>query len=330
MLKIIKLLSIKFLIFKNMKKITLFIIFVFLVSIILFFSSQRTIFSQRVIVSPGMSARNIASVLKKEGLIKNELFFCILVKVRRVENNLQTGTYLFNNKMGTYTILNKIVKGAVESIKLTIPEGWTAQQIASLIEQESLGSREKFLKEVKEKELEGYLFPDTYFVNLGVNETQIIQMMNNKFAKVFNEKLKKRTKELKLTEKEIVILASIIEKEAKKDEERALISRVFHNRLKKGWLLESCATVQYALGEHRTMLTYEDLKVDSIYNTYIHSGLPPGPICNPGAASIKAALYPAQSDALFFVSGENGFHKFSRYYSEHIREKNSKNKKWTQ
>lgn len=308
---------------KSIRKISVSILFVFFIIILLgiFLSSRGPVISKIVIISPGMGTRDIASLLKRQDLIKSETFFLILVKIKRVENKLQVGHYLFNNRMSLNKIINKMVRGDIAGIRLTIPEGYTARQIAELIERRTLGNKKKFLKEVQTGKLEGYLFPATYIIYPGTTEKDIIEMMHKEFEKVFQAKFSQRAKERGLTEKEVVILASIVEKEAREDKERALVSSVFHNRLKKGWFLESCATVQYALGEHKAKLTYQDLKIKSPYNTYLYPGLPPGPICNPSEASIKATLYPARSDFLFFVSEGNGSHKFSRYYKEHLKGK---------
>ena len=150
-----------------------------------------------------------------------------------------------------------------------------------------------------------------------------MDILNNQFKKIYTDDFSERAKQIKMPEDKVIILASIIEKEAKKNVERPLISGVFHNRIRKGWNLESCATVLYALGKHKDSLTYKDIKVESPYNTYIHPGVPPGPICNPGLASIKAALYPATTDDMFFVADGSGTHNFSKYFAEH----NSKKKK---
>ncbi len=175
--------------------------------------------------------------------------------------------------------------------------------------------------------MEGYLFPETYFIDYDASPEEIVDMMVDQFNKVFTQTMEERGKKFKFTKRDTIILASIIEKEAVKDEERPLISAVFHNRLKKRWYLESCATVQYALGEHKEKLTYEDVKVNSPYNTYIHFGLPPGPICNPGLAAIEAALYPADTDLMFFVSEGEGTHRFSKYYKKHLEVQKKKPKK---
>lgn len=197
------------------------------------------------------------------------------------------------------------------------------------MEKKGVCSGEKFLKIVKNKKLEGYLFPETYFFEPDSTEEKVIQTLTNQFEKKFSDDFIKKAKELKMSKEKIIILASIIEKEAKKDEERPLISSVFHNRIKKGWNLESCATVLYSLGRHKDFLTYKDTKVNSPFNTYIHHGLPPAPISNPGIASITAALYPAVSDDMFFVADGSGTHRFSKYVEEHIKNKKLKKKSKT-
>jgi len=311
---------------KSSRKIILVLLFIFFIGLILVLSvpARGPVISKVVVVSPGLGTRDIAGLLKKQELIRSEMLFLITARMKGVENKLQAGRYLVNNRMSMREILDKMATGDVAGIRLTVPEGYTGRQIAGLIEEKKLGSRKKFMKEVEAGKLEGYLFPATYVIYPGTTEKDIVKMMKSEFDKIFRSRFSQRAKELGLTEKQVVILASIIEKEAGEDKERALVSSVFHNRLKKGWLLESCATVQYALGEHKPKLTYQDLKIKSPYNTYIHPGLPPAPICNPGEASLMAALYPAKTDYLFFVSEGNGSHKFSRYYKEHLKKQKAR------
>lgn len=282
-----------------------------------------------VTIEQGVSAQRVAELLEQERLISSKNYFLFLLRLRGAHRKIKTGIYEINSKESTWRIITKLVLGKSKKVKLTIPEGFTAHQIAQLIEQKGLGEKDRFLEIVKERNLEGYLFPETYFVNYDASEEEIIDMMVDQFNKVFTKEMEEKGKEFKFTKRDIIILASIIEKEAVKDEERPLISAVFHNRLKKPWYLESCATVQYALGEHKEKLTYKDVKVDSPYNTYIHFGLPPGPICNPGLAAIKAALYPAQTDLMFFVTKGEGTHRFSKYYQKHleVQKKKSRRKK---
>ncbi len=297
------------------------LIIAILLSIALIYSRLNPYQSKSITVAKGMTSQEIAELLEKEGMIHSGKYFYILSMIKRVQGKLQAGRYHINNRMSTWHILDKIVKGDIEGIKVTIPEGYTALQIASLIQSKGLGNASLFMEYVNENNLEGYLFPSTYTIYTPSTEKEIADLIIRYFYKIFNNDLLKRAQETGFTEKEIVILASIIEKEARVDNERTVISSVFHNRLKKKWMLESCATVQYAIGEHKLILTYRDLEINSPYNTYLNRGLPPGPICNPGEASLKAALYPDDSDVLFFIANGDGTHRFSRYLSEHNRKK---------
>ena len=288
-----------------------------------FISENKEVF---VKIPDGSTPKQVAKILKNENIIKSENVFLTLVWFSRTEKKFKSGTYKFNTKMTSLAVLRDIINGNTYRIKVTIPEGFTAVEIAELLEKKGVCKSEKFLGIVKNKKLEGYLFPETYFFEPNFSEEKVAQMLNGQFEKIFSDDFVKRARVLKMSKEKIIILASIIEKEAKKDEERPLISAVFHNRLKKGWNLESCATVLYALGKHKDFLTYKDTKVDSPFNTYIHQGLPPAPICNPGVASIKAALYPAETVDMFFVADGSGTHKFSKYGAEHIKNKKTRKK----
>lgn len=219
-------------------------------------------------------------------------------------------------------------KGKTYAIKVTIPEGFTSEQIADILADKNLADRTTLLNIVNKQKLEGYLFPETYYIPYGASEEKIVSMMKNVFDKNYSSEIKEAALKNKMSGTAVITLASIIEKEAKTDEERGIISGVFYNRLKKSWMLESCATVRYALKKYDKKVIYKDLNVKSPYNTYRHPGLPPGPICNPGLASIKAAVNPAQTDMMFFFATGDGNHEFSKYYRQHIeRQKNAKTKK---
>ncbi len=289
-----------------------------------FISEKKEVFIK---IPEGSTPKQVAKILKNENIIKSENIFLTFVWLARVEKKFKSGTYKFNTKMTSFASLRDIINGNTYRIKVTIPEGFTAEEIAELLEKKGACNGKKFLEIVKNKKLDGYLFPETYFFEPNFSEEKVIQILKNQFEKVFIDDFVKRAAELKMSKEKIIILASIIEKEAKKDEERPLISAVFHNRLKKCWHLESCATVLYALGKHKDFLTYKDTKVDSTFNTYIHTGLPPSPICNPGIASIKAALYPTETSDMFFVADGSGTHKFSKYAQEHIKNKNLRKRK---
>lgn len=305
------------------KKIIIIVAIITVIILPFFLSGSKKIFIK---IPDGSTPKQVAKILKNENIIKSENVFLTLVWLTRTEKKFKPGIYEFNTKMTSFAVLRDIINGNTYRIKVTIPEGFTAEEIAELLEKKSMCNGKKFLEIVKNKKLDGYLFPETYFFEPNSSEEKVIQILNNQFEKIFIDDFVKRAIALKMSKEKIIILASIIEKEAKKDEERPLISAVFHNRLKKGWNLESCATVLYAIGKHKDFLTYKDLKIVSPFNTYIHSGLPPAPICNPGVASIKAALYPAETVDMFFVADGSGTHKFSKYAAEHIKNKKSRKK----
>lgn len=273
-------------------------------------------------IPPGSNAGKIVDLLEKNDIIReNNYIIRILTKLLKLEDQLKYGEYNFSPSMNMLQILDKLVKGDVLTYKITIPEGFTSIQIAELLEKKGIAEQEAFLKLVKNdaKISEGYLFPDTYEVpkNFGAENllnTLLINFNQIAIEKKFNDK----AKELGFSLDKIIILASIIEKEAKFSDEKNKVSAVFHNRLKQGMKLQSCATIQYILGKPKEKLDENDLKIESPYNTYLYKGLPPGAICNPGLDSIMAALEPANEDYLFFVLGENGRHIFSRTYQEHL------------
>lgn len=293
-------------------------------------------------IPKGASSSKIASILKDKNVIKNELYFKFISKQRKIGGKYQAGEYELNKAMNIDEIINKLIKGDiyVEAVKITIPEGFELKQIVDrLVNNDELNiNREqlidiienkdfefKFLKEIPKgkNRLEGFLFPDTYLFKKDISEEEIVFKMLNRFDEIFQNEYYKRAKELDMSIKDVITLASIIEREARVDKERKIISSVFHNRLKKDMLLQSCATVQYILGERKQNLTYQDLEIDSQYNTYIYKGLPPKPIASPGKASIEAALYPDDTSYLYFVAKGDGSHVFSRTYSEHLKAKNN-------
>jgi UPF0755 protein len=171
------------------------------------------------------------------------------------------------------------------------------------------------------KSLEGYLFPETYFIDEKTTCEDMAKRMVEQFEEIFSEAYEHRAREAGLTPEKAVVMASLVEKEAKKDSERAIISGVLHNRLRTGMMLQCDATIQYVLPDRRKRLLYKDLEVESPYNTYKYHGLPPGPICNPGEPSIRAALWPRESEYYYYVARSDGSHVFSRTDMEHVRAK---------
>ncbi|MDP4117732.1 MAG: endolytic transglycosylase MltG [Bacillota bacterium] len=287
-------------------------------------------------VSKGMTGREISASLKKEGAVRCEAFFRIALKFSG--QPLKAGTYELSPKMSYSEIISTLTGHGIDTrIRVTIPEGYRITQIAETFEKKGLVSRKDFLNEVAvgqfnysfisadlpagETRLEGYLFPDTYFFEKGTSAHVIIDTMLREFGSVFGDKLYARTKELGYSPREIVILASVIEKEGSSD--LAEISSVFHNRLKTGMRLESCATVNYLFDKPKNVLSYKDTHIDSPYNTYRNSGLPPAPICSPGVAALEAALYPADTNYLYFIADGKGKNLFSATYEEHLKKKRS-------
>lgn len=296
---------------------------------------------KQIVIAKGSGLKSIAGTLEKENLIKDSLIFELYCKLNDKSDNIKAGKYSINTSMSVPDIVEVISNSSnaiVDTIKFTIPEGYKLDQIVEKLSSLGVVSREEisaaldakkynysFIGQIpdREKKLEGYLFPDTYEIYKDATAEDIIDKLLGRFDKVFTEEYRNRAKELGMSVDQVVVLASIIEREAKLDNERKTISAVFQNRLKKNMLLQSCATVQYLFKEQKEVLTYKDLEIKSPYNTYINTGLPPGPIASPGLKSIEAALYPEDVDYLYFVARNDGSHIFTRTYSEHINAQNT-------
>ncbi|HOJ78071.1 MAG TPA: endolytic transglycosylase MltG [Bacillota bacterium] len=281
-------------------------------------------------VRHGASLREIGKKLETEGIIRSRLIYEIYVRLKPQSRMPKSGRYLLGPGMSVDSIVKELRRGIPGQIKLTIPEGLTNKEVAELLERNNLVDKERFLKKLEDlafvneilgdlnvqHSVEGYLYPDTYHFTLDATEAQIIAVMLKRFKEIYNLHLK----EVELDKlNEVVVMASIIEKEAQKPEERPIIAGVFYNRLERDYPLQSCATVQYALGVRKPRLLYSDLKVNSPYNTYLHKGMPPGPIANPGLASLKAAIAPAKVSYLYFVAKPDGSHVFSNTFEEHLK-----------
>ena len=308
-----------------------FIVSLILLVAILFITSvyfplEENSTTQIVVNIPsGTNAKEIVNVLGNNEIIrKNNYTFRILIKIMKLEDQLKYGEYNLSPSMNMLQILDKLVKGEVITYKITIPEGYTCKQIAELLEKKEIAEKEVFLELVKdsEKTTEGYLFPDTYEVPKKYGAENTVKLMLSNFNQIATKnKFEDKAEKIGFSLDEIIILASIIEKEAKFSDEKSKVSAVFHNRLKRGMKLQSCATIQYILEEPKESLDENDLKLDSPYNTYLYKSLPPGSICNPGLDSIMAALEPEEDNYLYFVLGENGRHIFSKTYQEHLKNK---------
>jgi len=292
--------------------------------------------TKMVFIPPQSSTDEIGALLEKEGLIRDRLLFSLYARLHKLDTRLQAGEYEFSPAKSLPEIVEKIAWGRVKTYSFTIPEGYTVKQIVQLLADKGFVDREKFLYLVKEGDfdypfvkdlpktkyrLEGFLFPDTYQIPKGFGEKEIINLMLRRFSEVFSEDLRQRAKALGMDIRKVVTLASLIEREARQKAEQPFIASVIYNRLQKGMLLRVDATVQYALGEHKVVLLYDDLKVDSPYNTYQNAGLPPGPIASPGKSALEAALYPADTDYLYYVAKPDGSHEFTKTLAEHNRAK---------
>lgn len=281
----------------------------------------------------GIGAQQIAQTLKEKDAIKKTWPFLLGYKFYFSSKSLKAGEYELILPASTKEVLCILTEGKVYLHPLTISEGLTLREIANHLEDQNLKKAEDFLEACSRTEvisdldpeainLEGYLFPETYYFPKGISAEKIVSTMVSHFKSVFNEEWQKRCEELTMTPREIVILASLIEKEASISEEKKMVSTVFHNRLKIKMKLDCDPTIIYALKEQGSFtgnLRKEDLKIDSPYNTYRRRGLPPSPICNPGQKSLEAALYPEEEKYLYFVSRNDGSHVFSRTFKEHQR-----------
>lgn len=283
-----------------------------------------------VTIPYGASLRQVGRDLQAKGLIRNELSFELFVRLGQPGLILKAGRYRFSPAMPLGAIVDRLSSGAMAVNRVTLPEGLTVREMAETLEKRGLIRKDHFFAVLQNSQWiknrfkdydtgswpEGYLFPDTYQFQVGASEEEIIVTMLKRFDAVFSSHFPRLPAEQR---RKIVIIASLVEKEAKRPEERAIIAGVFYNRLRRDYPLQSCATVEYALGTHKPRLTYEDIKIDSPYNTYEHYGLPPGPIANPGLASLKAAVNPAKVDYLYFVAKQDGGHVFSETYEQHLR-----------
>jgi len=284
-------------------------------------------------IPSGTTLHEISKLLAKNRVIKNRTSFELLCKLRGLEKDLHAGDYVFAPGVTPWEVISLLTTGQGELVRLTIPEGLTNKEVFEKISSVIPGlDREKLTRLADGKALAadygidapglmGYLFPDTYFVPSTIDEEGILRIMVERFLEVYDELISRGPSRNGFSRHENVILASIIEKEAVKNSERPIISSVFFNRLALNRPLESCATVLFVLGKHKSRLLYRDLEVDSPYNTYLHRGLPPGPICNPGKASLAAALYPAKTNYLYFVARGDGTHVFSTSLEDHNRAK---------
>ncbi len=287
---------------------------------------------QIVTIAAGASLRQIAVSLADNGLIRHRAMLIAYVKWWRPGPHLQAGEYALRASMAPAQIVERLREGKVRHYALTIPEGLTVREMAAIVAEQQFGDAQVIRELMSDAAfiaslnldtptLEGYLFPDTYHLPRSISEKALLTLMAETMQQNYTAETAARAEQLGLTQHEVLTLASLIEKEAQVDDERPLISAVYHNRLKRGMRLQCDPTVIYALGErYDGNIRKRDLRIDSPYNTYRYPGLPPGPIASAGRRSLEAAVNPASVDYLYFVAtGSNGEHKFSRTLKEHNR-----------
>ena len=283
-------------------------------------------------IPKGVTLSQIGNILKEESIISNKRTFTMAVKSLGHEKNIPAGRYVLHNALNNRAIINQLVYGVPSLKSITVLEGWNIYQIANELEKELKISKKTFLRLCNDQRviklfnldgnsLEGYLFPDTYTFAEGVDPYLVLTRMVNEFINNITKSMEVQAQEMNMSLLEVITLASIIEGEAIYDSERAIISAVYHNRLKRGMKLQADPTIQYIIDDGPRRLLNNDLKIESKYNTYLYRGLPPGPINSPGKESIIAALYPSVNEYLYFVARGDGYHTFSTNEKDHNKAK---------
>ena len=298
-----------------------------------------------IVIESGSYTGSIAEQLETEGIITSASNFKLFSKFNHYDGQYQAGTYTFSPSMTMDEIAQILVEGRTNQISFTIPEGLTEYETAAKLEKQGVRTKKNYVKLMEKKDfsekypflkdaqdnkhrLEGYLFPNTYTLPEGSTEEDVIDLMLSTFDEVFTDEFKERAKKLKMDMNEVMVVASIIENEAAVDEDREIIASVIYNRLEIDMPLQMDSTIQYILSldsKRKKDLLYVDTEIESEYNTYLHAGLPPGPICSPGEASIRAALYPADTDYIYFILSDklDGTMKFSKDYDEFLKDKDA-------
>lgn len=321
---------------KQRKRILYSALTIIIVLFILYFGINGLFAAEKVseiVIPEGTGAGSVITKLYDEGLIKSKLVMKAVIKITGSASKIHSGSAEISSKMSYFEIKDKLLN-ASSIVKVTIPEGYEIDDIVKIFSKNLGISEQELYREIESGQfdyhfitdelpagkhrLEGYIFPETYYFEKNMSAHQVIDACLNQFDKVFTDKLQKQTEKMGFTVHEIITLASIIEKEGKTDLDK--ISSVFHNRLKSDYFsyLESCATVIYVTKQPKDRLTYNDINVDSPYNTYLNKGLPPGPIASPGEQAIVAAVYPAETDYYYFSALDNGKNTFSKTYDEHL------------
>ena len=299
---------------------------------IVFWPQDNRFESVQIDIPKGASLLSISNSLKNQHILTNEKTFLMAVKILGHETNIPAGKFTLLDPKTNLRIIKQLVTGKPTLKKVTLLEGWTMKKIAGVLESElginkmdilSICKNQIFIKNqgIPSKTLEGFLFPETYFFQESDSPEEILSQLTEEYKNNVPEELQNRADSLGFSELEMITLASIIEGEAIYNSERSTISAVYHNRLKLGMQLQADPTIQYIIKDSPRRLLNKDLKIDSPYNTYLHNGLPPAPVNNPGKASILAALFPEENEFLYFVARGDGYHTFSKTQEEHNRAK---------
>ena len=289
--------------------------------------------SRLILQVPHQSAQEVLRILQERGVIRRSPLGRLYLVLTGRAGDLKAGEYLFEGPMTAPQVLGKLIRGEIYYHKVTVPEGLRSGEIFAAFQREGFGNEEEFHAafldvtriadlDPEATDLEGYLFPDTYYLARDATARQVVDQMVHNNLGLWTSEWRRQAGSAGLTPRQVVTLASLIEKETGRPEERTLISSVFHNRIGKGMMLQCDPTIIYALSmrsRYRGVITRKDLDLDSRFNTYLHAGLPPGPIANPGRESLQAALFPDRTEFLYFVSMNNGRHTFSTNLQDHSR-----------
>lgn len=294
-------------------------------------SAQTT----RVILPPGASFSVVTDSLTAHHVIAHPRWFKLMARIRGVDRTVHSGVYQFPAGTSAWAVLDMLAHGKKAALRFTVPEGLTLMDVAELAAERLGVPEDSFLVAARDSKaatallgfpassLEGFLRPETYVLPADVNASELVRIMVQGFNSTWKPEWDRRLDSLKMSRLSLVTLASIVEGEARADEERETIAGVYRNRLRIGMALQADPTVQYAIrlkrGRRKTRLFEKDYQIPSPYNTYLHPGLPPGPVNSPSRRSIEASLYPAQVQYLYFVARPDGRHIFSRTYAEHLR-----------
>ncbi|MGM9539932.1 endolytic transglycosylase MltG [Anaerovibrio sp.] len=283
-------------------------------------------------IKPGMNSSQIGQLLEKQGVIDSQAKFWLAVKLNNADSRFQAGVFELQRNMKTGDALSVLINGRSVAVRVTVPEGLNVRQVAKLFAEQGLADEKEFLAEARhfapydyikdvpeaDYRIEGFLFPDTYDFANDATPRDIMQRMADEFDRRLTQDMRRQAEERQLSIYELVTLASLVEKEARYSEDRPVIAQVFFKRLAINMPLQTDTTLQYLREEVKEDLSIEDTKMESPYNTYLHYGLPPGPIASPGMASIEAVLKPSDTDYLYFVADRSGHNHYGYTYDEHL------------